>query len=270
MTQTSTGGPRVQSLARAFEVLERLADAGGTSSLSELATDTGLAPATIHRLIQSLVAGGYVRQEPSRRYALGPRLIRIGEIAGRSFGSWATPFLAELVEQSGETANMAMLEGDGAVYVAQAPSTHTVRMFTEVGRRVMLHCTGVGKALLAGLPEDEVRRIVGRVGLPPETERTIRSLDALLAALGRVNEQGYAVDDMEQEVGVRCVAVRLPGALARVAISVSGPSGRLTEARVGQLAPLMHDVAVRLAAAQQGAAGPESGAVTGPAEEGRR
>jgi len=81
MTQTSTGGPRVQSLARAFEVLERLADAGGTSSLSELATDTGLAPATIHRLIQSLVAGGYVRQEPSRRYALGPRLIRIGEIA---------------------------------------------------------------------------------------------------------------------------------------------------------------------------------------------
>jgi IclR family acetate operon transcriptional repressor len=74
---------------------------------------------------------------------------------------------------------------------------------------------------------------------------------------------------MEQEVGVRCVAVRLPGALARVAISVSGPSGRLTEARVGQLAPLMHDVAVRLAAAQQGAAGPESGAVTGPAEEAR-
>jgi len=260
MTQMSSGGPRVQSLARAFDLLERLADAGGTSSLSDLAAGTGLAPATIHRLVQSLVAGGYVRQERSRRYALGPRLIRIGEIAGRSFGSWATPYLTEVVQQVGETANMAMLEGDAAVYVAQVPSAHSMRMFTEVGRRVMLHCTGVGKVLLAGLPDDEVRGVVERVGLPPETAHTITSVGKLMAQLRRVREQGYAVDDMEQEVGVRCVAVRLPDALSRVAISVSGPSDRLTSGRVGQIAAFMHDVASRLTAAQPGLGGPADAA----------
>ena len=138
----------VQSLERAFDLLERMADAGGEVGLSELSASSGLPLPTIHRLMRTLLASGYVRQQPNRRYALGPRLIRLGESASRLLGTWARPYLAELVEATGETANMALLDGDEVVYVAQVPSRHSMRMFTEVGRRVLPHSTGVGKALV--------------------------------------------------------------------------------------------------------------------------
>lgn len=238
----------VQSLDRALQLLELLADAGGALRLAELEAATGLPLPTIHRLIRSLVHNGYVRQEPSRRYALGPQLIRLGETAGRSLGSWAgRQHLAELVAEIGETANMAVLEGDDVVYVAQVPSVHSMRMFTEVGRRVPAHCTGVGKALLSVLPDDAVRALLRRTGMPARTARTITDPDVLISELGEIREQGWAVDNGEQEIGVRCVAVPVKDAPTRAAISVSGPSGRITLGRVAEIAPVLQRVAVRLA-----------------------
>ncbi len=111
-----------------------------------------------------------------------------------------------------------MLDGEMAVYVAQAASSHSVRMFTEVGRRVHLHSTGVGKALLGELPEAAVRDIAVRAGLAAAT-RTITDVEALLAAVGEIRERGYAVDDGEQEVGVRCFAVVVPGVPVPTALS---------------------------------------------------
>ncbi|GAA5198400.1 allantoin degradation transcriptional regulator AllR [Rugosimonospora acidiphila] len=237
----------VQSLDRAFQLLELLADAGGAMRLAELETATGLPLPTIHRLIRSLMHNGYVRQEPSRRYALGPRLIRLGETAGRTLGSWTgRQHLAELVDQIGETANMAVLEGDAVVYVAQVPSAHSMRMFTEVGRRVSAHCTGVGKALLSQLRDDQVRALLRRTGMAAQTARTHTDPEVLLGELGEIREQGWALDDAEQEIGVRCVAVPVKGAPMLAAISVSGPSGRITLSRVAEIAPLLQAVAVRL------------------------
>ncbi|MFD7656558.1 IclR family transcriptional regulator [Actinosynnema sp. NPDC059797] len=244
VARESTGG--VQSLRRAFDLLERLADAGGEASLSELAATSGLPLPTIHRLIRTLVALGYVRQNSNRRYTLGSRLIRLGETASRQFGTWARPFLAELVDQVGETANLAVLDGDEVVYVAQAPSRHSVRMFTEVGRRVLPHGTGVGKAMLAMLPRDEVRALLGRTGLPAYTPNTITDAAELLASLDRVAEQGYALDESEQELGVRCVAVPLRGAPAPAAVSVSGPDSRLTREAVARMLPDVLRMAERL------------------------
>ncbi|MEW2356574.1 IclR family transcriptional regulator [Spirillospora sp. NPDC029432] len=238
----------VRSLERAFELLEHLADAGGEMALSELTEVSGLPMPTIYRLMRTLVNRGYVRQEPSKRYALGPRLIKLGEGAGRLLGSWARPALTRLVDEVGETANMAILEGDEAVYVAQVPSRHSMRMFTEVGRRVRPHCTGVGKALLSQLPERRVREILGRTGMEPQTPNTFTDPDALVAELARIRERGYAVDDEEQEVGVRCVAVPLPGAPALTALSVSGPSARMKPETVDDVVPVMRDVAKRFAA----------------------
>ena len=247
MTDQPVGGASgVQSLNRAFELLERLADAEGTLGVSELAAATGLPLPTIHRLLRSLATGGYVRQEPSRRYTLGARLIRLGDAASRSVGVWAGPQLRRLVAEVGETANMAMLEGDAAVYVAQAPSAHSMRMFTEVGRRVMAHCTGVGKVLLSRLDDPAVLRLARRTGLPAMTDHTITAPDQLVAELARVRAQGYAVDDGEQEVGVRCLAVPVEGGPGSIAISVSGPSGRLTEERIPQIVPVLHRIAADL------------------------
>jgi IclR family transcriptional regulator, acetate operon repressor len=243
----SAGG--VQSLERAFDLLERMADAGGEVGLSELSASGGLPLPTIHRLMRTLVSCGYVRQQPNRRYALGPRLIRLGESASRLLGSWARPYLAELVEATGETANMALLDGDEVVYVAQVPSRHSMRMFTEVGRRVLPHSTGVGKALLAQLPADQARALLARTGMPAVTAQTITDPDAFLAELDRIREQGYAVDDNEQEIGVRCLAVNVPGSPTAAAISVSGPAGRLTDTAQNGIIPVLRDVAGKLAAA---------------------
>ncbi|WP_157254265.1 IclR family transcriptional regulator [Nonomuraea typhae] len=229
----------VQSLERAFGLLELMAEAGGELPLSRLSALSGLPLPTIHRIMRTLMASGYVRQLPSRGYALGPRLIRLGETASGMFATWARPILADLVDVVGETANMAVMEADRAVYVAQVPSTHSVRMFTEVGRRVYLHCTGVGKALLAQLPPEDARAIVERAGMPAQTPNTITDPDRLMADLDGIRRRGYCVDDAEQEAGVRCVAVSVAGAPTLSAISVSGPQGRIgaeaTEIIVAQL-----------------------------------
>ncbi|EST38127.1 IclR family transcriptional regulator [Streptomycetaceae bacterium MP113-05] len=238
---TASGG--VQSLERAFDLLERMADAGGEVGLSELSGSSGLPLPTIHRLMRTLVACGSVRQQPDRRYALGPRLIRLGESASRLLGTWARPHLARLVEETGETANMALLDGDEVVYVAQVPSRHSMRMFTEVGRRVLPHSTGVGKALLAWAPADEVRALLARTGMPAATDRTLTTPDAFLDALVSVRKAGYATDDNEQEIGVRCIAVPVPDAPTPAAISISGPAGRLTDAATDTFVPLLREVA---------------------------
>ncbi|MGY4719444.1 IclR family transcriptional regulator [Naumannella cuiyingiana] len=238
----------VQSLTRAFEVLEAMADAQGSISLSELSTTTGMPLATIHRILQTLSAGGYVRQEPSREYALGSRLLRLNNAATRALDQVAAPHLRTLVDELGETANLAALEANHAVYVAQAPSRHAMRMFTEVGRRVSLHSTGVGKALLAQLDRDEAARLVARTGLAAATDRTIVTADELLDHLATIREHGWAVDDGEQEVGVRCVATAVPWRPRALAISISGPSERLTMAQLDMIGPLLQRVASALAA----------------------
>ncbi|WP_048876472.1 IclR family transcriptional regulator [Saccharomonospora saliphila] len=240
------GNGGVQSLQRAFDLLESIADAGGEASLSELATSSGLPMPTIHRLIRTLVTLGYVRQNTNRRYALGARLIRLGEHASLQFGTWARPLLAELVDEVGETANLAVLERDEVVYVSQVPSKHSMRMFTEVGRRLLPHGTGVGKAILAHLPREEARALLTRTGMPSYTEHTHTDPEEFLAHLAEIAERGYALDESEQELGVRCVSVAIPGAPTPTAVSVSGPEGRLTKEAVDRIAPVVQTIAARL------------------------
>ncbi len=229
----------VQSLGRAFGLLETIADHGGMMGLSQLATESGLPLPTIHRLARTLVELGYLHQESSRRYVLGPKLIRLGESSSKMLSLWARPHLAQLVDELGESANLAMLDGDQIVYVAQVPSRHSMRMFTEVGRRVLPHCTAVGKALMAEMPIEDVREILQRTGTPKQTENTITDLDEFAKNLEWTASHGYAVDEGEQEVGVRCVAVAVPNVSSRLAISVSGPAERMTDSVIERAVPLL-------------------------------
>lgn len=243
-----SSGSGVQSVERVFELLELVTDAGGDVTLSELASSTDLPLPTIHRLLRTLVSLGYARQLPNRRYALGPRLIRIGEGASRQFGALARPQLKSLVDSLGESANMAVLDGNMIVYVAQVPSLHSMRMFTEVGRRAHTHDTGVGKAILAQLPDDTVRGIVTRAGMPTPTEHSIGDVDALLAELDRIRKRGYAIDDQEQEIGVRCFSMAVPDAPTPTAVSVSGPISRVDEAFGERAVPLLRKAAEAISA----------------------
>ncbi len=238
----------VQSLERAFGLLEVIAAHRGAMSLSELATSSGLPPPTLHRLARTLVDLGYLRQEPSRRYALGPRLFLLAESSTMMLNAVALPHLSHLVDVIGETANLAMLDGDQVAYVAQAPGRHAMRMFTEVGRRVQPHCTAVGKALLAAADDEDVLALLRRTGLPRHTAHTVTDPDEFLAQLDRVRDSGYAMDEGEQEVGVRCIAVKVPESTLPLAISVSGPAPRMTDDLVGDAFPVLRAAAASLAA----------------------
>ena len=225
----------MQSVVRVFELLETLADAGGDVAISDLAAISGLPLPTTHRLLRTMVDLGYARQLQSRRYVLGARLIRLGERAQSQLGAAVRPELQRLALVLGETANLAVLDRDAVVYVAQAPSPHAMRMFTEVGRRVTLHDTGVGKAILASLPDSTITAMIGRAGLATRTPNSHTTLESLLADLVRIRSRGYAVDDEEQERGVRCYAVLVPRAPTPMAISVSGPLARV-DAEFGERA----------------------------------
>ncbi|GAA2873053.1 IclR family transcriptional regulator [Microbacterium arabinogalactanolyticum] len=245
MPAASSGS--VQSVARAFALLEALAAVGGESALASLASATGLAVPTAHRLLGTLHQLGYVRQLEDRRYALGAGLIGLGRQAVPQVADAAMPLLAGLEEAFHETANLAVLDGDLVLYAGQVPSRQRMRMFTEVGRRVLPHSTGVGKAMLSTMPEPQVRALIERTGLPRFTPQTLVDAEAFIADLRRSRARGFAADDSEQEVGVRCIAVAVPGLGQPAAISVSGPAARITDAVVPSVVEALHAAAAELA-----------------------
>lgn len=189
----------------------------------------------------ALLAKGYVRQLPNKRYALGPRLIRLGYGASKQLGGLGLPQLTSLVERLKETSNMAVLDSNMVLYVAQVPSKHSMRMFTEVRRRAQAHATGVRKAILAQLDDSTVRTIVISAEMSMLTELGIGTMDGLLRNLGKVRQSGYSIDDGEQEVGVRCFAMAAPSAPTPTAISVSGPLARVDESFAERAVPLLQE-----------------------------
>ena len=233
----------VQSVDRALTLLEALAQAGAPVGVGELAERTGLPQGTAHRLLQGLQQRGYVRHDASRKYSVGTAALRLGDAAQRSLARSARPYLAELVEASGETANLAVLEGDDVVYVAQVPSPHTLRMFAEVGRHVPPHSTAVGKVLLAAMPRERAVAVLRRTGLPRGRRRRSPPSTTFDARARPVAEQGWAADEEEQETGVRCVAVPVGGTGQVVAaLSLSGPAERFGGGRDPELVATMQRV----------------------------
>ena len=251
MTETRAAETRaaesggVQSVHRALDVLETLAAVGGTASLTDLAAACGLPVPTLHRIAGTLTDRGYLRQAPDRRYSLGSRLVPLGTDAHALLGERALPVLRALAELTGESANLAVLTQGRAEYVAQAPGRHTMRTFTEVGNRVALHCTGVGKALLAAIPPGHAARLIGAGPLEARTAATITDPGSLRAEINAIRARGYALDEGEMEVGVRCVAVGMPGS-APMAVSVSGPAARMTDDRIAPVAEALRAAAEQL------------------------
>lgn len=242
----SSPAPGVQSVARAFALLEALAASGGEGALADLASRTELAVPTAHRLLGTMQQLGYVRQIEGRRYALGSGLIELGRLAVPGLADAAGPLLQELEEAFQETSNLAVLDGDLVLYAGQVHSRHRMRMFTEVGRRVLPHSTGVGKAMLSMMPDPRVRAVVERTGLPRFTPYTITDVEAFLTVVRVARRQGFAVDDNEQEVGVRCIAVPVPGVGQPAAISVSGPVTRITDEIVPDVVAALQQAASKL------------------------
>lgn len=248
MTETAKREPGgVQSVERALDLLDLLAASSTALSVADFSRGTGLPYATTHRLIATLTERGYMRQEPGgKAYGLGPQIMVAGSQLALRLSGWLKPYLSQLMDFSGETVNVATLDNGYALYVAQAEPKNQLRMFTPLGSRALPHSTAVGKVLLASRPRAEVEEVIARLGMPASTPNTITSPEAFLAELELVSAQGYAVDEEEKEIGMRCVAVALPIGRLSMALSVSGPAGRMDPAARARLIPEMHRVAEQI------------------------
>jgi DNA-binding IclR family transcriptional regulator len=221
--------------------LDALAADGHDASLVELADRLKLHKSTVHRLVMILESYRMVERNPQTgRYHLGLRLFELGTIAVSSFNirERARGHLRRLVFEVDETVHLCVLDSGEVLYLEKMEPSRSVRMASRIGRRNPVHCTAVGKALLARLPDSEVDEILRQRGLQRLTPNTITTPAALRGELAVVRERGYAVDNEEVEEGVRCVAAAIldHGGRPIAAISISAPAFRLATDKVQMVA----------------------------------
>lgn len=199
-----------RALSRGLNLIGILARSNGGLPLSALARRAQLSKSSAHRLLLTLVQEGFVVRDGDRpNYRLGLKLLWLASdlVDGLGLDRLVRPVLEELVNATHETVHMAMLDGDVAVYVDKIESPHAIRrMYSRVGKRVPFHCTGLGKAMLAHLPEARARTILSEEGMPRRTAHTIVESGRLFHHLATIRSQGYALDDEEHEEGIRCIA----------------------------------------------------------------
>lgn len=253
------GTAQVQSLSRALSLLECIAASESGITLSELAQQVGLAPSTTHRLLNTLEQHGFAALDGDRGvWFVGVRAFTVGNafLADRDVVSIARPFMRRLMEHAGESVNLAILDDAKVVFVAQVQCREMMRMLVRLGGRAPVHASGAGKALLAALESSQLHALLARHGLERFTANTLDTHGALAADLDRVRARGFAYDDEEHAVGLRCVAATVHDELgdAVAAISLSGPRARITDDRIARLGALVIDGANDITRAMGGRA----------------
>ncbi len=239
----------VQALERGLNLLAIIAEADGLS-LTSIAQRAGIAPSTAHRILTTLKANGFVQDDSHGNYLIGVQAFRAGSafLRNRKLADVGRITLRRLMEDSGETANIAIEIESSVVFISQMESHRSIRAFHRPGARGPMHASSLGKAMLAALTDEAVAQKLHRVGMPRLTERTIVDPDALFADLAIIRKRGWAIDDEEQAEGMRCVGAAVYNEHGEVigAISVSGPTVRVTEERLGELGPMIKRAAAEI------------------------
>ncbi len=253
---------QVQSLTRGLTILERLTESQGIS-LTDLAHQVGLPNSTTHRLLTTMEQMGFVQQIGDRgAWSIGVRAFTVGRafLNSREITTTAHAFLKKLMEQSGETANLSILDPQSGqvVLVGQVQCRELMRMLASIGDRLPIHASGAGKALLATMEESRVTQAIQAAGLPRLTSNTIDSITRLKEQVKVIQRQGYAFDDEEHASGLRSVAACVYDEYQQpfAAISVSGPTSRIPDHRVVELGSLVMRAARELTLAYGGSEGP--------------
>jgi IclR family acetate operon transcriptional repressor len=248
-----------QALSRGLAVLEALASTDGGATLTTLAARLKIPAPTAHRLLATLEAASYVQSGTQGEWLIGVRAFRVGSafLSHRNLVVQAFPYLKRLMEDSGETANLAVVEGGHAVFVEQVQCRELMRMSAKLGARAPLHASGVGKAMLAAMDERGAAAALGRLPLEQFTPHTLTARDALASELARTRIRGYAIDDEEHALGMRCVAATVLDEHGQpwAALSLAGPTTRITSARVPALGTLVRETAALMTAALGGMRG---------------
>lgn len=244
----------VRTLERGLSVLTTLAEFG-EATLTQIARQVGLSASTASRLLDTLRQQGYVEwEERSGLFSVGLRAYQVGaafSVRNTLLGA-AQPEMQALVDDLNETANLAVRRAGEAVYVHQVEARQMMRMFTHIGALAPLHCSGVGKVLSAGLPESELRQLLGAGPYPAYTPHSLTTLATLIRELEAVRAQGYALDDEERELGVRCLAAPIWDARHEVvaALSISAPTSRFPKKNIPEMLERVraasHQISARL------------------------
>lgn len=255
----------MKSADRALTLIEFVADRG-EASFATICERLGLPKSSAHGLLQTLVSSGWLAHDPAdKTYSLGLRSWQVGQryTGNTTIATVAVPVMDELASRLGEAVQLARLDGIENIYLAISQPQLPIRLASSVGMRLHAHATGIGKALLSMLPEEEARARLSAVALPKPTAKTIIDVDELLRELAKVRERGYALDDEEYMLGCRCVGVPLisePAADLYSAISVTIPSsrtnGRWPEAIAEELLRAAAQIRKALERAQPGALTP--------------
>lgn len=239
----------VPALARGLALLEALSAADRPQTGAALCRDSGLPRTSVHDLLHTLVALGYAREaDPDRHtYGIGPKVLALshGYLAGVDLVGEADRAVRRLSDETGETVQVAILEGTDALYIAKADSRNALRLVSAVGRRLPAHLTGVGKALLAQLPDDELDGLFPSPMLPTMTPNSIGRVSKLRRVLAEVRTTGLAYDSCESNPDVACVAAPIRDHLGQgvAAISISVPIMRWTDEYAERLSGMVRRAA---------------------------
>ncbi len=222
-------------------ILEQLASRGGCASLADLSRDLDLSRSTVHGLLATLRLHGLIAQDDHGHYVLGIKLFELGSVAVSRLDlrAVAGPILDRLVNEFQETVHLVVGDGLDVVYIDKRESPRSMTIVSQVGYRLPAYCTGVGKAMLAFKSEAELDLLLQEVELQPQTRKTITDKATLKSHLAEVRACGYALDNEEIIEGLRCVAAPIRDHTAQVvaALSVSGPSVRLTPEKIDLVIP---------------------------------
>jgi len=234
------GTYKVQALDRAFAVLDLLGESEMPLGLAQVASSLQLHKSTAHRFLMVLERHRMVERTGNGKFRLGLRLFDFGNRAIEQYDlrERAQPHLRRLVAETEETAHLCILESSHVIYIDKIEPARSVRMITRIGASNPVHCTSVGKAILAFLPEEKANEIIRRTRFERFTHRTIATPEALRAEIEKTHRRGYAVDDEEFEEGLRCIAVPVLDAQRQpvAAVSISGPSFRVTAQKLPSIA----------------------------------
>lgn len=242
---------QVRALERTLQILAAFSLERPELSLTDLAAATDLPPSTTLRLLSILVNHGYVEKSPDTdRYRIGVTMFERGSIyiQTTSVEAEAAGPLTELARETNQTASLAVLNRNEIVHIAVFQPERAIRYYAPVGQREMAHCTGLGKVLLSGLSDSAVQEIVDQRGLPSRTDRTITTVAALRSQLAAIREQGYAIDNEESLVGLKCVAAPVLDDRNRMvaSVSASGPAAEFTSATMPGLIDAVRNTASRI------------------------
>jgi len=241
----------MNTVEKTLVILEAFLNEEQEIGLSRLADLTGLNISIVHRIISTLVKKGYIIQPfPRAKYSLGPKLLKFGSltISRVKIRNIALPFMKKLNREINECVNLAILDSDEAVYiecVEPDESNYKLRIFTQLGARVPLYCTGVGKVLLAYMTEKEWEQYFSERDLSHRTPNTITDYKQFEKELLYIKQDGFSVDNEEMELGVRCIAapVRDHNGNVVATVSISGPTTRLTTPKIRQFESMIKDCA---------------------------